>query len=96
MNRLQVAVQWGAIGDVGLVIDEMGGSNETVIGGTLPQRMPSCMEAMDYFLQVPHPVVASMILAEKRKAQTGGGQMSLTEVVGNILGKKIVLNLSSL
>ena len=32
-----VAVQWGAIGDVGIVLESLG-TNETNIGGTLPQR----------------------------------------------------------
>lgn len=31
-----MAIQWGAIGDVGVVADNMGG-NEAIIGGTLPQ-----------------------------------------------------------
>lgn len=33
-----LAVQWGAIGDVGIIL-EMMGSNDTIVGGTLPQRM---------------------------------------------------------
>ncbi|PSN28987.1 Fatty acid synthase [Blattella germanica] len=85
-----VAIQWGAIGDVGLVLETMG-DNETVVGGTLPQRMSSCLATMDNFLQQPHPVLASMVLAEKRR---GGGdassQVGLLDAVGNILGIKDV------
>ncbi|CAG9818816.1 unnamed protein product [Phaedon cochleariae] len=82
-----IAIQWGAIGDVGLILETMGG-NDTEVGGTLPQRMSSCLTTMDVFLQQPHSVVASMVLAEKKKGAGGGAQVSLTDAVGNILGIK--------
>lgn len=83
------AIQWGAIGDTGLVIDSLG-DNDTVVGGTLPQRMTSCLQTMDLFMQQPHPVLASMVVAEKRKAESSGA--SLTSCVGNILGLKDLKN----
>lgn len=53
-----MAIQWGAIGDVGVVAEVLGG-NDVVIGGTsIPQRIPSCMEVLDQFLQSPHTVVS--------------------------------------
>lgn len=82
-----VAIQWGAIGDVGLILETMGG-NDTEVGGTLPQRMSSCLATMDVFLQQPNAVVASMVLAEKRKGASAGSQVSLTDAVANILGIK--------
>ncbi|KAK9502678.1 hypothetical protein O3M35_011399 [Rhynocoris fuscipes] len=82
-----MAIQWGAIGDVGLVIEGLKGDNDTVVGGTLPQRITSCMSTMDVFLQQMYPVVASMVLAEKRKSQEGS-QISLVDSVKNILGIK--------
>lgn len=83
-----LAIQWGAIGDVGLILETMGG-NDTEVGGTLPQRMSSCLNTIDSFLQQPNAVVASMVLAEKRKKGSGdGGQVSLTDAVANILGIK--------
>lgn len=48
------AIQWGAIGDTGLIIEHMG-NNETVVGGTLPQRMISCLETLTYFCSSPIP-----------------------------------------
>ncbi|KAJ8972225.1 hypothetical protein NQ314_000286 [Rhamnusium bicolor] len=81
-----VAIQWGAIGDVGLILETMGGNN-TEVGGTLPQRMSSCLSTMDLFLQQPNAVVASMVLAEKHKG-TIANQVSLTDAVANILGIK--------
>lgn len=80
-----VAIQWGAIGDVGLILETMG-DNETVVGGTLPQRMSSCLATIDVFLQQPQPVLASMVLAEKRKGASDANQVSLIDAVANILG----------
>lgn len=85
------AIQWGAIGDTGLVLENLG-DNETVIGGTLPQRMPSCLQTIDFFLQQPCPVLASMVVAEKRKAETGGA--GLVSCIANILGLKDTKNVS--
>uniref|UniRef100_A0AAG5DUW7 Fatty acid synthase n=1 Tax=Anopheles atroparvus TaxID=41427 RepID=A0AAG5DUW7_ANOAO len=85
------AIQWGAIGDTGLVLENLG-DNDTVVGGTLPQRMPSCLQTMDFFLQQPSPVLASMVIAEKRKTETGG--VSLVSCIANILGLKDTKNVS--
>lgn len=84
-----MAIQWGAIGDVGMVIETLG-SNETVVGGTLPQRMNSCFETMDYFLQQSNktPVVSSFVLAEKSQQHLAASSthMSLLETIAKILG----------
>jgi fatty acid synthase len=80
-----VAIQWGAIGDVGLILETMG-DNDTEVGGTLPQRMSSCLTTMDTFLQQPNAVVASMVLAEKRKTGSDASDVSLIDAVANILG----------
>lgn len=90
-----MAIQWGAIGDVGLIMETMGG-NDTVVGGTLPQRMASCLSSFDVFLQHPQPVLASMVLAEKRKGgSSGANQVSLIEAVANILGIKDTKNINA-
>ncbi|CAF4364108.1 unnamed protein product, partial [Rotaria sordida] len=82
-----LAIQWGAIGDVGMVIENLG-SNDTVIGGTLPQRMTSCLETIDYFLQQSTniPIVSSYILAEKLQKTSGSStiSISLIETIANI------------
>ncbi|XP_047362256.1 fatty acid synthase-like [Vespa velutina] len=61
-----LAIQWGAIGDVGLVADMQDNDKELVIGGTLQQKITSCLEEMNRFLVQDKPIVASMIVAEKR------------------------------
>lgn len=82
-----LAVQWGAIGDVGIVLEAMG-TNDTVIGGTLPQRITSCMEVLDLFLNQPYAVLSSFVLAEKKAVAQGDGeaQRDLVKAVAHILG----------
>ncbi|GAB0087166.1 Fatty acid synthase [Sergentomyia squamirostris] len=80
------AIQWGAIGDTGIVIEQFG-DNETVISGTLPQRMASCLQTMDLFMQQPHPVLASMVVAEKRTVDSSSST-SLVTRIANILDLK--------
>ncbi|XP_014291398.1 fatty acid synthase [Halyomorpha halys] len=87
-----LAIQWGAIGDVGLVIEALGGSNETVLGGTLPQRITSVMSTFDFFLQQPHSVLSSIVVAEKNQA-TDTDSISLVDAVANILGIKDASNI---
>ncbi|EZA60541.1 hypothetical protein DMN91_010029 [Ooceraea biroi] len=81
-----LAIQWGAIGDVGLIIEKMGNSSE--IGSTLPQHISSCLATMDIFLQQPHAVLTSVISAEKHKPNTDSNRISLVEAIANILGIK--------
>ncbi|XP_047362716.1 fatty acid synthase-like [Vespa velutina] len=61
-----LAIQWGAIGDVGLVADMQDNDKELVIGGTLQQKITSCLEEMNRFLVQDKPIVASMVVAEKQ------------------------------
>ncbi|CAH1398200.1 unnamed protein product [Nezara viridula] len=89
-----LAIQWGAIGDVGLVVEALGGDNETVVGGTLPQRITSVLSTLDFFLQQPNPVLSSLVLAEKKKA-TEAVSVSLVETIANILGIKDTSNINA-
>ncbi|XP_015587765.1 fatty acid synthase [Cephus cinctus] len=82
-----LAIQWGAIGDVGLVIETLG-DNDTEVGGTVPQRMQSCLATMDKFLQQPHPVLSSVVHADLQKSSDSGNEVGLLEAVANILGIK--------
>ncbi|KOC60060.1 Fatty acid synthase [Habropoda laboriosa] len=83
-----LAIQWGAIGDVGLILETMGGHNDTEIGGTLPQRIQSCLETMDIFLQQPHPVLLSCVMADKHRSGESASKVSAVQAVANILGVK--------
>ncbi|XP_048487531.1 fatty acid synthase isoform X3 [Plutella xylostella] len=80
-----LAVQWGAIGDVGLIMG-MGG-DDVVVGGTLPQRILSCVESLGTLLALPHAVAACMVLADKSRKAASPTQ-DLVQAVANILGIK--------
>ena len=80
-----LAIQWGAIGDVGVVIESMGG-NDMVIGGTLPQRIPSCLATLDSLLQLEYPVVSSMVKAD-HKSEASNKKGDLVKTIAHILGK---------
>ncbi|XP_067206011.1 fatty acid synthase-like [Linepithema humile] len=81
-----LAVQWGAIGDVGLVADMQDNDKEMVIGGTLQQKITSCISKLEDFLLQKQPIVASMVVAEKRLITYGAS--SIIETVANIMNLK--------
>lgn len=60
------AIQWGAIGDVGLLATLQEKNMEMTIGGTLPQRITNCLEVLDSLLNGNETIVSSMIVAEKK------------------------------
>ena len=49
------SIQWGFIGDVGIVQDSLGG-NKLYHLGMVPQRVESFLETIDVLLQMPDPV----------------------------------------
>lgn len=83
-----LAIQWGAIGEVGLVTEKQDNNKELVIGGTLQQKISSCLEKLENFLLQDRPVVSSMVMAEKR---VGAGAINIVEIVANIIGKIVVI-----
>lgn len=79
------AVQWGAVGEVGLVADLAEERIDMEIGGTLQQRISSCLAELDTLLtSTGEPIVSSMVVAEKRIG--GDGKNNLMECVLNIMG----------
>ncbi|KYN14724.1 Fatty acid synthase [Trachymyrmex cornetzi] len=76
-----LAIQWGAVGDVGLVADMQEDDKELIIGGTLQQKISYCLDELDKFLLQSRPIVSSMVVAEKKKICQG----NLIETVANIL-----------
>lgn len=87
-------IQWGAIGDTGLVHEHLG-SNNIVIGGSKPQRMASVLQTMDLFMQQPYAILSSIVVAEKGIADAGSG-VGLVKTIANILGLKDTKNVSDL
>ena len=90
MLSLGLAIQWGPIGDVGVVIDTLGG-NDYVISGLLPQRIQSCLSVLDRLLCQPsHAVLSSSVVAEKTSDRKNRETLvdAATAVFG-ILGKNV-------
>ncbi|XP_019551217.3 fatty acid synthase-like [Aedes albopictus] len=85
------AIQWGAIGEVGLVADMAEDKIDLEIGGTLQQRISSCLQEMDYLLTCEAPLVASMVVAEKR---TGTASKNVIEAVMNIMNIRDLKSIS--
>ena len=89
-------MQWGAVGDVGFVADNMGG-NDTLVGGTVPQRISSCLACLDQFLNQPqYTVTSSVVLPEKKSGKentSGTSRPNLVEAVAKILGRPIARKL---
>ena len=61
-----------------------------MVGGTLPQRVSSCLQTLDSFLTQPHPVCSSFVLAEKitKVKADQSGSHDLVQAVAHILGNK--------
>lgn len=75
------AIQWGAVGEVGLVADMQEEKLDMEIGGTLQQRISSCLEEFDSLMSYEDPIVSSMVVAEKRAQGSG----DIVETVMNIM-----------
>ena len=66
------------------------GDNETVVGGTIPQRIRSCMATLDTFLCQTNAICSSFVLADKVVKKSSGGKADLVQSVARILGVKDV------
>ncbi|KAL7024413.1 hypothetical protein ACKWTF_013028 [Chironomus riparius] len=86
------AIQWGAVGEVGIVADMQEDKIDIEIGGTLLQRISSCLEELDTLITVDSPIVASMVVAEKR--YKGSGKSGVLEMLMNIMSIKDIKSLS--
>ena len=78
------AIQWGAVGDVGLLANLQLKNMDMQISGTLPQRITSCLEVLDTLLLSEMAVVSSMIVAEKHFSDFK--KDNIIEALCNILG----------
>ncbi|GFQ90829.1 fatty acid synthase [Trichonephila clavata] len=89
-----LAIQWGAIGDVGVIQDTVG--SDVVIGGTIPQRINSCLNVLDKFLQQNHPVVSSFVPYQPSESTSSKAtKHNVLSVIGNIFGIKDMSTVNS-
>lgn len=86
------AIQWGAIGEVGLVADMQEDKLDLEIGGTLQQRISSCLEELDSLILSNYPIVGSMVVAEKRYGSGSSG--NIIETIMNVMSIKDAKSIS--
>ncbi|XP_077275953.1 fatty acid synthase-like [Temnothorax americanus] len=83
-----LAIQWGSVGDVGIVADmqenDKENDKELIIGGMLQQTISCCLDKLDTFLIQSRPIVSSLIVAREKKEKSSG-LTSLIKTVANIL-----------
>ncbi|CAG5047033.1 unnamed protein product [Parnassius apollo] len=87
-----LAVQWGAIGDVGLVADMQDANLLYEIGGTLLQPINSCLQTLDKFLKQDDAIVSSFVIAEKKVG--GTENKTVVDAVAQIMGLKNLKSVS--
>ncbi|XP_070380711.1 fatty acid synthase-like [Dermacentor albipictus] len=81
-----LAIQWGPIGDVGVVHDVFG--DDATVAGLLAQPIKSCLEVLDYFLSQNHPVVSCFVKKSQSSNSDSTEKRDLVESVVHILGIK--------
>ncbi|KAG4073632.1 hypothetical protein HA402_000856 [Bradysia odoriphaga] len=69
------AIQWGAIGDVGLLAKLQAKGVDLEIDGTMPQDLRSCLDVLDTLLTSPESVVSSMVVGDKLATLSSKGNI---------------------
>ncbi|GFQ80470.1 fatty acid synthase [Trichonephila clavata] len=86
-----LAIQWGPIGDVGILQETVG--SDVVISGTISQSIRSCLSVLDKFLQQKHPVVLSCVpYLPENISSTKTSKTSVLSAVGKIFGAGYTLS----
>lgn len=87
-----MAIQWGPVGDVGILTDMQADKKEVFIQGMGQQQIQSCLKSLNAFLVQSRPIVGSMVLADKQATLMGGGKMDISETVASIMGNRFLTN----
>lgn len=80
-------MQWGVVGDVGIV-SESSQSNDMILLGASSQRMPSLLQTLDRCLQSSYPIVLSYIKADAKSGSSATDTADVLSVVSRLLGLK--------
>lgn len=86
------AIQWGAVGEVGLVAEMTKGRLDIEVAGTLPQTIASCLNELDILLSSPEAIVECMVAAEKKLKSSN---TSIIDSVMHIMGIRDPSSISS-
>jgi fatty acid synthase, animal type len=86
------AIQWGVVGDVGLVADMQEDKNEKEISGISQQRISSCLDELDSLILSEFPVVSSIVVAEKRVVENVCA--NVIESIMNVMSIKDIKTIS--
>ncbi|XP_037041706.1 fatty acid synthase-like isoform X2 [Bradysia coprophila] len=86
------AIQWGAVGEVGLVANMTGGQLDVEIAGTVQQRISSCLRELDALLTTGDPIVLSMVVAEKNTGKSA--KTNIVDSVLNVMGIRDIKSIS--
>ncbi|KAG4065875.1 hypothetical protein HA402_012553 [Bradysia odoriphaga] len=78
------AIQWAAIGDVGILMNLCNDNIRVDLRGTLPKRMDTCLNALDKLLTHSEPTVACTQVQLKKQQTTN--KLNVTESICQILG----------
>lgn len=91
------AIQWGAIGEVGLVAEMSGNKLDFEVAGTIAQRLSSCLNALDKLLTTSAPIVSSIVVAEKNADSDAvqDNQLTLIKSVLKIMGIRDIKTIST-
>lgn len=76
------AIQWGAVGEVGLVAQMAGDKIDFEVAGTIQQRISACLNVFDNMINNKNAVVSSMVVAQKHATS----KMNLIQQVLHIMG----------
>ena len=79
-----LSIQWGVIGDVGHVAEYMG--NETVIAGSVPQRIISCLDVLEKVMASRCSIIGSAV--EVTENMSLGSSEDFVGAILNVLGLK--------
>lgn len=90
-----LSIQWGVVGDVGIVADSAN-SNEMVLLGSRAQRMHSCFDFIDKYLQAGYPNCVSYVKAENDKESNSSSEtIDILSVITRLLGLKDLSSIDS-
>lgn len=79
-----LAIQWSAIGDVGVLGNIEEANTELAFGGTLRQSISSCLRKLEVFLLQNEAIVSTMVLPEKNFGRAAS--LDILETILLIMG----------